>query len=364
MIGLSIIVPTLNESENIELLVGKVRDALGTEDWEIIFVDDDSTDGTANRIALLARSDQRIRLIHRIGRRGLASACIEGCLSSTAPYLAIMDADLQHNEALLQKMLEELKADKELGIVIGSRFTEGGGTGDWHRQRLALTNFASRVSSVALHHDIADPMSGFFMMRRDIFVRAAHDLSGLGFKILLDILAVHRSDIAIKELPYEFRNRHSGDSKLSVMVMLEHLTLLADKTIGRFIPIRFLMFLSVGAIGLMIHLALLGMLNYSDLMGFKLSQVLSSLVAMIFNFLMNNSFTYKDYKLRGRDFVKGLLIFVVLCGVGLLLNLVVAYELYDYSQLWLTSGLAGAVIGALWNYTTNSSLNWKVQNSR
>src|SRR5215510_6669500 len=162
MVELSLIVPTYKEIDNVETVVRQVHVCLEGVAWEIIFVDDDSPDGTADRIRAIARTDPHVRCLQRIGRRGLSSACIEGMLSSSAPYVAVMDADLQHDETLLPAMLELLRQG-ETDIVIGSRYIPGGGIGQWDTARAWLSRCATRLSHLVLKADLADPMSGFFM---------------------------------------------------------------------------------------------------------------------------------------------------------------------------------------------------------
>jgi dolichol-phosphate mannosyltransferase len=194
---LTVIVPTLNEKENLAPLLASLQAALHGVRWEAVFVDDDSTDGTADELRVIARRDSRVRCLQRIGRRGLATACIEGVLASAAPYVAVMDADMQHDERILPEMLVALKRDR-YDLVIGSRYIAGGGTGDWNRTRAEISSLATHLSRIICKTDIADPMSGFFMVRRSIFENAMRNLSGQGFKILLDLVASTGKPLQIK----------------------------------------------------------------------------------------------------------------------------------------------------------------------
>ena len=161
---LSIVVPTFNEAGNVTELRDRVVVALAGVDWEMIFVDDDSPDGTQTMLRELAQSDRRIRCIQRIGRRGLASACIEGMLASSAPVVAVIDADLQHDEGLLPQMFE-LISHGDLDVVVGSRYTQSGGIGAWDETRAAISGVATRLARLVLKAELHDPMSGFFMIR-------------------------------------------------------------------------------------------------------------------------------------------------------------------------------------------------------
>ena len=257
---LSIVVPTFNEAGNVAELRNRVAAALPGVNWEMIYVDDDSPDGTAATVRELAQRDSRLRCIQRIGRRGLSSACIEGMLASSAPIVAVIDADLQHDERLLPAMFDALRGD-DLDIVVGSRYTEGGSMDGWDRTRAATSRFATRLSRLVLKADLQDTMSGFFMIRRAAVERCVRaGMSGVGFKILLDLFrhlaraGYHRC----RELPYEFRNRFSGESKLDTMVAWEFFIMLLDHYLGRIVPIRFIAFSLVGLLGLGVRLVRAG----------------------------------------------------------------------------------------------------------
>ena len=290
---LTIVVPTFNERENIEELVQKVDHALTGIEWEIVFVDDDSPDGTAELVFQLNRRDPRVRGIKRVGRRGLSSACIEGICSSSASYVAVMDADLQHDESALPAMLELLQEDN-LDLVVGSRFTCGGSTGGLPSARVKMSKFATFLGTKLLRVKTTDPMSGFFMLRRSYFYDVVHDLSGKGFKILLDLFASSTRDVRFGEVPYNMRAREHGESKLDMVVLWEYLLLLLEKSIGKLIPVRFIFFVMIGLFGSLIHLTVL--LSCYSLwgMGFLFSQSAAVVVAMTVNFFFNNLFTYAD----------------------------------------------------------------------
>src|SRR5580658_3201134 len=231
MVELSVIVPTFNERDNIAEVVARLDKCLSGVPWEAIFVDDDSPDGTADRIREIARQDRRIRCIQRIGRRGLSSACTEGMMASSALYLAVMDADCQHDETLLPRMLEILRSG-QCDVVVGSRYVDGGGIGNWNESRAKMSRFATRLSRAVIKQDLSDPMSGFFGLRREALELSVHNLSNLGFKILLDLVASSSRPLRLTEIPYQFRNRHAGESKLDSQAAWEYMMLLADKLVG------------------------------------------------------------------------------------------------------------------------------------
>src|SRR3954470_15678687 len=213
---LSVVVPTFNERDNVVALFRKLELALAGRAWEVIYVDDNSPDGTSDVVRALARQDSRVRCIRRIGRRGLPVACIEGILPSSAHCAAVIDADLQHDETQLPKMLALLQSG-EADLVVGSRYVEGGSADSFDKQRAGFSWLATSVAKKLLRVAIADPMSGFFMIRRDRFEQLAPQLSTQGFKILLDVVATARGSLRITEIPYSFGSRLHGESKLDSM---------------------------------------------------------------------------------------------------------------------------------------------------
>ncbi len=356
---LTVVVPTLNEEGNIEMLVERLRSVLQGINWEVLFVDDDSSDGTRAVTTRLARGDRRIRLIHRIGRRGLSSACIEGVQASSSPYVAVMDADLQHDETLLPDMMRALTSDG-VDVAVGSRYVPGGTTAGWESGRARMSSMGTRLYQKLLKSDVADPMSGFFMLRREVFDLTVHRLSAVGFKILVDILASSERPLQVKELPYHFRARCAGESKLDSLVGLEYLMLLADKTFGRYVPVRFAMFATIGFLGLGVHLLVLrACLHFGDT--FPIAQSAATGVAMVANFTLNNWLTYRDRRLKGWGFLRGLLSFALVCAVGAVANVSLASLLFGRQQSWWLAGIAGAAMSSVWNYAVSAVLTWKTR---
>jgi len=355
---LTVVVPTFNERDNVEPLLELLASVLEHVDWEVIFVDDDSSDGTASRVREIASREARVRCLQRIGRRGLSTACIEGVLASSAPYVAIMDGDLQHDERLLPRMLETLKHEP-VDLVIGSRHVSGGGMGDLSQRRAEISNLATRLSRIICRTEIADPMSGFFMMRRQVFENAVRELSGQGFKILLDLLASSPQPLRLKELPYHFRRRQHGTSKLDTLVAWEFGMLIADKTVGHIIPVRFALFAFIGTIGLAVHLAVLRLALTMPALDFTKSQAIATVVAMTSNFFLNNLFTYRDQRLRGLKLLRGLLSFYLICAVGAIGNVGIAAYVFAADQQWWIAGIAGAIVGSVWNYAVSSVFTWR-----
>jgi dolichol-phosphate mannosyltransferase len=354
---LAVIVPTYNERQNVAELVRRLHRSLEHIDWEVVFVDDDSPDGTAEAVRALAAVDPRVRCIHRIGRRGLSSACVEGVLSTSAPLVAVMDADLQHDERVLPVMVDALRSDSA-DIVVGSRYVSGGGVGAWDESRVAISKLATRVSRLVVPEALKDPMSGFFMLRRTVFMDIVRNLSSLGFKILVDIFASSARPLRFVEVPYEFRVRHAGESKLDNRVAWDFGMLVLDKLVGRWLPVRFLSFGLIGGAGVFVHMAVLAALYKTGTVSFVAAQGGASIVAMVFNFFLNNELTYRDAKLHGRALLSGLLSFVLVCGVGALANVGIAEYLFNRQQGWVPAALGGILVGAVWNFSTSSFYTW------
>jgi dolichol-phosphate mannosyltransferase len=354
---ISIVVPTFSESENIAELHSRLCIALAAESWEVIFVDDDSPDGTADLARTLASKDPRVRCIQRIGRRGLSTAVVEGALSSSAPIVAVMDADLQHDESILPAMIGELRS-RDLDVVVGSRYVAGGGTGAWDEGRKEISRIAGRLAKGLVPEQLHDPMSGFFVMKTQTLRAAAHQMSGYGYKILLDLFVSAGRPLQFAEVPYTFKPRTHGESKLDSLVAWEYLMLLVDKRIGHIISPRLLFFALVGGSGVALHYAILSSLYLGMGVSFAAAQLVGTVFAMTSNFFLNNLFTYRDQRLRGGRLVRGLLSFYAVCGMGALANIGIAAYAFSKHLEWALSAAAGIVVGTLWNYLATARFTW------
>jgi dolichol-phosphate mannosyltransferase len=200
---LAVVIPTFNERENIAALISALEKALAGREWEAVFVDDHSPDGTAEYVRNLASTNRRIRVLERIGRHGLSSACIEGMLATPARYIAVMDADMQHDESILPKLLERIRLE-HFDVVVASRNAPGGSMGEFSGRRARLSSFGARISRWVCRCDISDPMSGFFMVKRSFFESIAPRLTGTGFKLLVDLLASSPAPVRVGEVPSIF----------------------------------------------------------------------------------------------------------------------------------------------------------------
>lgn len=356
---LSVVIPCYQEQPNIARLVAALDRALSGLAWEVIFVDDDSPDGTAETARRLGRQDVRVRCIRRIGRRGLSSAVIEGALASSAPYVAVMDGDLQHDETKLPDMLAALEAGAELAV--GSRHVAGGDTAGLAspaRQRLSAAGI--RLAQAMTGSKLSDPMSGFFMIRQELFERLARRLTGQGFKILLDLALAAEAPLRVAEIPYRFRARSAGDSKLDALVLLQFAGLLLDKALRGAVPLRFIAFALVGGIGVLVNLGVTEAARAAGLQ-FAAAQGIGTVVAMIGNFQLNNALTYRTSRLRGAGFWRGLTLFMLVCGLGAIANIGIARALYRESAAGLFASAAGAAVGVVWNYAVSATLVWRTR---
>lgn len=358
-VELAVVLPTFNERGNIEPILEKLREALEGISYEVIFVDDDSTDGTGTAVLRIAHENPRVRVLRRIGRRGLSSACLEGMMATAAPYIAVMDADLQHDEHILPSMLEKLKAGN-LDLVAGTRYREGGGTGALAHRRVLLSNLGRKLSQLVSHTGLSDPMSGFFVVNREFLEEVVHRASGVGFKILLDLVASAPRPVRFAEVPYVFRQRLHGSSKLDILVGLEYLQLLLDKTIGDVIPPRFLIFSMVGAAGLLMSVAQLYVFYSLLHIPFEESQAITTFVAMTANFFLNNSTTYRDRRLHGSRLLYGMASFCTACFVGALINIRIAGFVKNAGADWYLAGACGLLVGAVWNYGVTLITTWRI----
>jgi dolichol-phosphate mannosyltransferase len=355
---LAVVVPTFNERENIRELLTRLDATLTGIAYEVIVVDDDSADGTAAVAQEMAREHPRVRVLRRVGRTGLSSACIEGMMATAAPYLAVIDADLQHDERLLPQMLATIRSG-ELDLVVASRHQEGGSSDALPPWRRTLSNAGKALSRMVTRSDITDPMSGFFVADRRFVDEVVRSLSGHGFKILLDLLASSRRPVRVAELPYHFRPRLHGESKLDVLAGIEHLHLLADKLFGDLVPPRFVLFALVGGSGVVLHLIVLWIALRLGGLAFLPAQAIATLVGMTSNFFLNNLVTWRDHRLRGWAIVPGILKFYVACAIGALLNLEVATTALQSGLPWYAAGFAGLVVGSVWNFAVTYVTTWR-----
>lgn len=355
---ISVIVPCYNEVANVAPLVAMLESVLAGRHWEVIFVDDNSPDGTTAAVRALARQKSHVRGICRVGRRGLSSAVIEGALSSSAQVVAVMDGDLQHDETRLIALVDAV-AEGTCDVAVGSRHVEGGSNaGLANAWRHALSNGGTWLAQRFLPVRLTDPMSGFFALRQETFAAIAPNLSGTGFKILLDLLLSSEKPLRVQEIACGFRARVAGESKLDTLVMIHFAALLLEKFSRGLLPLRFVAFCLVGLVGVGTNLGVMQLARLCGA-GFSMAQAIGTLVAMVVNFYLDNNFTYRDRRLRGQRCVWGLLLFMLVCSFGALADVGVAHIMYTQSYQLNQASLAGAVLAVVWNYTMSSTIIWR-----
>lgn len=358
---ITIVLPTYNERDNVPVAIERVGKALAGRNWEIIVVDDDSPDGTADVVHALAERDGRVRCIRRIGRRGLSGACVEGMIAAAAPIVAVMDSDLQHDETILPAMLAAIESG-EAEIAVGSRYVDGGAsTEGLSAVRQAGSRLANGLARVLLGVRLNDPMSGFFMLKREMVERLEPKLARQGFKILLDIVASAPRSTRVVEIPFSFRERVAGESKLDELVTIEFLALILSKLLFNAVSVRFILFMGVGATGVVVHLATLRAGIAVPGMAFGVAQTIATVVAMTWNFFLNNWLTYRDRRLHGLAMLRGLVSFYLVCSLGVVANVGVASAVHGSDHVWWVAGIAGAVVGSVWNYAASAALTWRVR---
>ncbi len=358
-LALTVVVPCYKERDNVAPMVAALDAALAGLAWEVVFVDDDSPDGTSAEAKRIAQTDPRVRCIRRIGRRGLSSAVIEGALSSSADHIAVIDGDMQHDETRLPLMLEAVRNGADMAV--GSRHVEGGDSAGLSSPlRVKLSETGIRVAQAVTHTSISDPMSGFFLLRRDLFEALAARLTGQGFKILLDLILASPRVLKIAEIPYKFRPRTAGESKLDVLVLAQFAGLLLDKALRGVVPLRFISFALVGVVGVLVNILVLQLARGAGA-DFGTAQTIGTIVAMVVNFQLNNQLTYRAQRLKGARAWRGLALFMVVCGLGAIANIGIAKALYAENGHGLFSGTAGAAIGVVWNYAVSATLVWRVR---
>lgn len=354
----SLVIPTYNERQNIEVLIPRLIDLLRSYvPFEIIVADDDSPDLTWQAVEDLSSKFPEVRLLRRFNQKGLSAAVIDGFLNAKGNVLGVMDADMQHDESLLPAMISALK---EYPIVVGSRFLESGSLGEAPFYRRAASWLANRLAKPFLRVNLKDPMSGFFVLRKDIFERCADRLNPRGFKILFEIIHCAKVD-CIKEIPFTFGDRLHGESKMNHRIGLDFIRSLFEKAFGLHISIRFLRFCAVGLIGTAVNLLMLFILTTWVGMKQDVALLLAIFTAMISNYVINNRWTFGEYRVEGfLNILGSFLRFCCICSTGAFLNFCVAIVLNEKLGLNIyISNIVGITISAIWNFMQTKWIIWK-----
>ncbi len=357
---LSIVIPTYNEKDNIIIILENLKKVLKSISHEIIFVDDNSPDGTSAVVKDCMKKSSKIRLIHRIGRKGLAGAVIEGIFAANADIVAVMDCDLQHDETKLLDMINLFSRNNSLDIVIGSRFTETGEISEkaFSKIRELGSKATTFIIKKVLNITSTDPLSGFFMVKKESFLKSSENLQTQGFKVLADFLATSGKNIEIKEIGYRFKNRIAGESKMSFLTTLELIGLVLSQILKGRVSIRFILFCMVGLSGIFVQLLITGIVMLL-INQFPTSQTFGIIAAMTSNYFLNNIITFQERKLKSLDLIRGLFSFYLICSLGAFTNIAIATYIFSFSSNWLISSFIGACFGAVWNFTLSSIFTWK-----
>ncbi len=363
-VRLSVILPTYNEARNLPDLVPGIVELLRDVRHEVIVVDDDSPDGTWRAAEALGDRFDEVRVVRRIGRRGLASAVIEGFLAAKGAVLVAADADGQHDFQLLTELLAAVEGGA--GLALASRYVPGGSVGEWDERRHAMSRLATRLAQRLCRVPVADPMSGFFAVSRPTFVAALPGLNPVGFKVLLDLLVHLPPGTTVREIPLRFGSRRHGESKLSRLVQLQFLEYIYDVTLGGRIPLTLVKYCVVGGLGVIVNAAaflaasaVLGPAAQTTLRGFSIAVLAATETAIVFNFVLNNAWTFSLARLSGRRLVAGFLRYNAACALGALANYAVSGLLFSRGWLGVAAAIAGALVGAIWNYTMSRLVTWK-----
>ncbi|MCE4603155.1 MAG: glycosyltransferase family 2 protein [Desulfurococcales archaeon] len=345
---ISIVVPTYNEAQVIGTFLDKVREELEeyTKCYEVIVVDDDSPDGTWRIVEEESKGDPRIRLVRRLGERGLATAVIKGIQEARSDLVIVMDADLQHPPEVVPKILG--KAKEGYDIVVASRYARGGGVEGWSKARLAISRISSIVSKILVREarKTSDPMSGFFLVRKSI-VRVEH-LRPRGYKILLEILA-KSPGARVADVPYTFRKRAAGDSKLGLRVMVDFILHLISLS-------RLARFAIVGGIGSILNLGVMYILL--PVAGVDASSIAGIEAGILWNFILHEEWTFKS-RFAG-SVIRRLIGYHLSSLAGITSTYLVMRLLYTLAGVNPVLGQAiGIIVGFIANYTLSSGVVWR-----
>jgi len=353
--ALSIITCTYNEAGNVGPLVREITAALGTMVWELIVVDDNSPDGTAETARAFATVDPRIRVIQRMEVRGLASAAVAGFNAARADTMVLLDADLQHDPAHIPALVAALPGKD---LVAACRVLDGEEEG-LSAPRTALSRTANWLVQTLLGAKLSDPMTGYFAMTRSFYEGAKQRLSAVGFKILVDLLASSSTKPRIGEVAMRMRVRGEGRSKLDARVMADLAALVVDKRSGGLIPARFVLFGFVGASGIIVQVGVFAALQRAGVAVPEIAQAIAILIAMTSNYILNNMLTFRDRRLTGSGFVRGWFAFALGCAIGSVANLSVFSVLHRSLVSDIVASALGAIVGSVSNYILAQRLTWR-----
>lgn len=354
--NVSVILPTYNERENLPTAVARLHQALAAcGPYEIVVVDDDSPDRTWELAQALGETDPRIRCYRRTDRRGLSSAIVDGLNLATGRLLVVMDADLQHDTAVVPQLLQALD---DAPVAVATRYAPGGGTGRWSKRRRLASTLATAACNLVLGVRTTDPMSGFFALRRPDFLAIVPRLNPRGYKILMELLHVLRP-ARIGEVPYHFAPRSAGESKLSGQVVWDFALSLAELATRRLVSARFLKYGLVGGSGVVVQFGSFFLL-WGRLASEHAATACAIATAAVSNYVINNLWTFRDRAHSGvGNVMRGLGMFLLVSGTGAMINHALTFYYHEQfaAPLWLAMA-GGIAISTAWNYFLNRDLSW------
>ncbi|AIQ14740.1 glycosyltransferase [Paenibacillus durus] len=353
---LSIIIPTFNEKDNVTTISNRIIQAMEKtgSNYEILFVDD-SKDETPQILDELSKKFSQIKYIHRTNGRGLGTAVVEGFDKSRGTYIIVMDADLQHPPELLPLILQRLQEGSDL--IIPSRFVEGGSDGGLNAFRKLVSWTARMIGRVSIKRmrNITDCTGGFFGLNRNVLINA--DLDPIGWKILMEVL-VKGNYKTVHEIPYSFVSRDAGESKMSGKEQLNYLRHILKLVCSSEEDRKFYIFCLIGLSGVLVNLAMLFILVDILHLGHLRSSIIASFTAMLSNFILNDTLTWKMKKDGASSLIPKFSKFVVVSSVGIIITALFA-QFASWLKISIVFGqMIGIVAATLWNFKINNIWTW------
>jgi dolichol-phosphate mannosyltransferase len=372
----SVITPTFNEAENLPILVGRLHDALADIPHEIIVADDDSPDRTWEVAEGLAADDPRITVMRRFHDPGLSASVLDGMSVARGEVLAVIDADLQHDESILADMVEQVLDDRA-DVVVGSRSTAGGGYGEWSSSRRFVSWVATLIARLLLRVPVSDPMSGYFAVSRRAYEATAPQLNPRGFKILLEFIGRNR-DLRVSEVGYEFSNRVHGETKLNRSVIRSYLLGVAELRLGRQVNPTFLLYVLVGIVGLIVNSTAFWLAEWigfpvvttglnDEIDPIATSFLFSLQLSILVLFVLNNEFTFWEQRFQGLRLLPAFVVYEAMSLLGAGVHVAVFTFLQESGFLLSFFGgatrvvhnLLGAVVALIINWYLNTTYLWR-----
>lgn len=351
---LSIVIPTYNEGDNIVAIVEEIEKVLREKEYEIIFVDD-STDNTLEKLEYISKEKKQVRYIHRTSEKGLATAVVKGFDESRGNIVAVMDCDLQHPPEILISMLYAIEK-KDADIVIPSRFINGGNDGGLNFFRKLISYIARSIGSIFIRklRAFSDNTSGYFMLKKDVIKNCK--LNPIGWKILMEVLVKGEYNNVV-EVPYEFKARNIGESKMSVKEQINYIRHILRILKGSPEDLRFFYFCMVGFSGVIVNMLIYYLLVAMGI-SLLISAAFSAFSAMISNFILNDLVTWKDRKI-GKMY-KRITKNIITSLIGIVINLLILKILVIYVYInYMIANIIGIGCSVIWNYSINNLWTWK-----